>query len=213
MGADVAAGAATLGNRFQVLCARIGRPAAGLLEALVTAYEQPERHYHNLQHITDCLDDYQGVRALARQPDAVELAIWYHDVVYDTHRSDNEEQSAVFAVTALLAAEMPPTLVTSVCDLILATRHTLVPQSDDEALLMDIDLAILGSPDDKFDRYERVIRQEYAWVPEPLFRAKRAAILRGFLARPVLYHTPSFRERLEQPARVNLARSLARRQR
>jgi predicted metal-dependent HD superfamily phosphohydrolase len=199
-----------LSNRLATLCARIGCPAAGLVEPLLSAYGHPDRHYHNLQHIADCLSDLDGVHDLARQPEAVELAIWYHDVVYDTHATNNEEQSAGFAATALGVAGMPRPLIDSVSGLILATRHTLAPRSQDEALLMDIDLAILGSPDDEFDRYERAIRQEYAWVSEPLFQTKRAAILRGFLARPALYHTPVFRERLERPARANLARSLAR---
>jgi predicted metal-dependent HD superfamily phosphohydrolase len=206
----VAAGTGTLSSRFQALCARIGSPSEALFAPLVAAYQQPGRHYHDLQHIAHCLAELDRVRDRARQADAVELAIWYHDVVYDTRAGDNEAESAELAAAALASAGVASTVISTVHDLILATRHTCEPQSEDEALLMDIDLAILGSPDELFDRYESAIRQEYAWVPEPLFRSKRAAILRGFLARPTLFHTPDFRERLEQKARANLARSVAR---
>jgi predicted metal-dependent HD superfamily phosphohydrolase len=186
----------------------VGIAAAGLYESLVAAYGQPSRHYHDLDHVAECLLELDAMREQARWPDAVELGLFYHDVVYDTRRSDNEEQSAAFAAAALTPAGNR--LVSVVRGLVLATRHALAPQDDDQALIMDIDLAILGSPEQVFDRYEAAIRQEYAWVPEPLFRTKRAEILRDFLARPSLYHTTSFRERLEQRARANLARSIAR---
>ena len=78
----------------------------------------------------------------------------------------------------------------------------------DEALLVDVDLAIRGRPEARFDLYERQIREEYAWVPEDVFRQKRGEILRGFLGRPSIYQTEAFRAKYEAQARRNLARSL-----
>jgi predicted metal-dependent HD superfamily phosphohydrolase len=101
-------------------------------------------------------------------------------------------------------------LADRVRQLILATRHDAAPVSPDAALVVDVDLAILGAPADRFDEYEQQVRQEYAWVPGFLFRRKRRQILEAFLARPYLFHTPSFRTSYEDQARANLERAIER---
>jgi hypothetical protein len=93
--------------------------------------------------------------------------------------------------------------------LILATKHNAAPATLDAALLIDVDLAILGAAPGRFDEYERQVRQEYSWVPGFLVRRKRREILEGFLARPHVYFTDHFRARCEARARANLARSIA----
>ena len=133
------------------------------------------------------------------------MALWFHDAVYDLQAHDNEQRSADLAAAALQAAGVPDEAVGRVVALILATRHTGVPATQDEQLLVDIDLGILGAGPARFAEYERQIREEYAFVPEALFRSARRSILQGFLDRPVLYGTAHFRDRLEARARVNLA--------
>lgn len=168
-----------------------------ILDLLKVRYAEPQRRYHTLEHIEHCLEEFDPRQA--REPEAVELAIWFHDAVYDTRRAENEERSA-----ELLLALMPE--AKSAARLILATKHHRA-STPDEALLVDVDLAILGQPEARFDLYERQIREEYAWVPEPIFRQKRAAILRGFLDRPFIYGTEPFRARYEAAARRNLSRT------
>ena len=170
-----------------------------ILDLLKARYAEPHRHYHTLEHIEHCLREFDP--ALAADPEAVELAIWFHDAVYDTRRSDNEEKSA-----ALLLELMPD--AKRAAAMILVTKHHKA-STPDEALLVDVDLAILGQPREAFDRYEKQIREEYAWVPSLIFRAKRASILRGFLDRPFIYGTEAFRAKYEEAARANLLRSLA----
>ncbi|MCB0087254.1 MAG: hypothetical protein KDE54_05020, partial [Caldilineaceae bacterium] len=92
---------------------------------------------------------------------------------------------------------------------ILATRHATPPQGQDQALLVDIDLAILGAESERFEEYEAQIRAEYSDVPSPLFRRKRRQILEGFLARSSIYATPELRQRFEERARQNIARAIA----
>ena len=92
--------------------------------------------------------------------------------------------------------------------------HQLPPLGDekatnDAALFLDMDLAILGAEADVFDAYEEAVRREYGWVEEPMWRAGRAAVLTNFLARPHIYHTAEFRQRFEPRARQNLKRALA----
>lgn len=187
-----------------------GPEARAVHQDLVARYTAAERRYHDLRHIEACLNLLDGVRRLASSPDAVELAIWFHDAVYDSRRHDNEEASATLADGAMKRIGIDRETAQPVRGLILATRHAQPPVDADAALLVDIDLSILGQPEAVFDEYERGVRFEYAWVPEADFRAGRSKVLQSFLARPRIYCTDHFRGALEAGARANLARSLAR---
>jgi predicted metal-dependent HD superfamily phosphohydrolase len=194
-----------LSERWQGAWRELGRVAsASLLARLMHAYSEPHRRYHTLRHLEDCLQKLDKARSLAGRPAEVELALWSHDAIYDVRRDDNEARSAQWAREAIggEAGER-------VHDLVLATRHAASPTGGDAALVVDVDLSILGAPARIFDDYERQIREEYAWVPAGLFRRRRRAILDGILARPFIFSTLHFRERLEVTARDNLARSIA----
>lgn len=140
----------------------------------------------------------------------IQVALWFHDAIYDTRSPHNEERSAAWATEVLAAAGASPQAQLRVRELVLATRHNAEPESADARLTVDIDLSILGAPPARFDEYEAQVRREYSWVPDPAFGQARAKILREFLARPSVYATEFFRECLEARARSNLARSLAR---
>ena len=184
-------------------------PAPDLLAALLARWAEPHRRYHTLQHLHECLALFEHDRALAERPGEVAIALWFHDAIYDTARHDNEAESAAWASSVLLQAGEAPDVAARVYTLIMATRHSEVPVTPDARLLVDIDLAILGAEPVRFAEYELQIRDEYAFVPEDIFREKRAAILRGFLARPSLFSTPTYADRFDAPARTNLARAIA----
>lgn len=192
------------------LCSRISSllPADILLAKLTGAYSEPARFYHTAQHIAACLSELEGIRNLLHFPDAVEWAVWLHDVVYLPQASDNEEQSARVSEQILYAAQAEPSFIERTTNLILATRHNGSPPDMDTCYLVDIDLAILGSSPVVFATYEENIRREYAWVPEVLYRTKRKEILASFLHRASIYHTDFFRNRYEQQARENLRSSI-----
>jgi predicted metal-dependent HD superfamily phosphohydrolase len=173
-----------------------------LYQDLVARYREPHRRYHTLQHLEECFARFDEVRAVAEHPRDVELAIWFHDAIYDTRRTDNEARSAAWARS--VAGER-------VQNLVMATRHEAVPQSADEKALIDVDLWILGAPPERFDEYEAQVREEYRWVPALVYRTKRRAVLESFAARRTIYNTALFIDRYEKRARENLARSLARR--
>lgn len=171
-------------------------------------WREPHRAYHDERHLAECLRLLEEFRALAADAPAVETALWLHDAIYDPARDDNEAQSAALARRMLQAAGVGADRIAQVEALILATRHLRTPRDADAQLVCDIDLAILGADDARFDEYERDIRREYAFVPEAAFRAARAAVLERFLQRSAIYTTPALHERLEVRARANLARSL-----
>jgi predicted metal-dependent HD superfamily phosphohydrolase len=179
-------------------------------EILVNRYSEPHRHYHTLHHIAECLDEFDPVRHLASQPVAVELAIWFHDVIYDTHAADNEEQSALLAEQCLSEAGAGMDTRLAVWDLVLSTRTRDATTHVDAPLLVDVDLSILGKKENRFRECESQIRQEYSWVPDAIFAAKRAEILEGFLTRDRIFSTDWFFQACETHARANLQASLAR---
>jgi predicted metal-dependent HD superfamily phosphohydrolase len=198
-------------QRWTGLWSRLGAQGNGLsiFTHLAAAYAEPVRAYHNAEHIRDCLAQLDLSRELARRPDEVETAVWFHDAVYVPGASDNEDRSARLAQTALQACAVQLEISRRVADLVLATRHLTLPREPDGQLLCDIDLSILGRGPAIFDEFERRIRQEYAWVPEPVYRISRSEVLAGFLRRKSIYQTEYFRERYEQPARANLERTLS----
>lgn len=179
-----------------------------LFEELSRRYSEPHRHYHNARHIDECLQEFDAVRGEAVNPLALELAIWFHDVVYDPRASDNEERSAGYAVECLQQARND--LARQVSDLILTTKTHLPGIVRDAALLIDIDLSILGRSAERFAQFEDGIRQEYAWVPHNVYCEKRAEILRGFLKREQIYITKTIHDRYEKVARENISRLITR---
>lgn len=185
-------------------------PPPGVLDDLLARYSETSRAYHTAQHLEECFEQFDRAIHLATHPGEVQVALWFHDAIYDTRSPRNEERSADLASGILEATGASPRVRRRVRELVLATRHDVEPQSPDARLTVDVDLSILGAAPARFDEYEGQVRREYSWVPDPAFREARAGILRELLARPSLYATEFFRERLESQARSNLARSLDR---
>jgi predicted metal-dependent HD superfamily phosphohydrolase len=179
------------------------------LRSLVLAYEEPERAYHSYAHIRDCFDVFTKLSHLAQRSWEIRIALWFHDAVYDSKRSDNELRSAEWAKETAIRFGVAPAVAHRIHGLVMATRHQAVPADADQQVLVDVDLSILGAEGYRFAEYERGIRWEYRWVPRPLFKGKRKAILKSFLEREWIYNTRECRELYEQRARENLARSIA----
>lgn len=199
-----------LRDRWRALWPGGPNEGEGIYRDLIARYREPQRAYHTLDHVADCLRWLDEVRPLLASADEAALALWFHDAVYDPRRADNEEQSAALAAGALRAAGVGADAVARVAGLIRLTSHTAAEVTGDGAIVCDIDLAILGAPPERFAQYDTAIRQEYAWVPEDIFRRERARVLAAFLARPRIYHTPYFGDALEQRARANLSAAIRR---
>jgi predicted metal-dependent HD superfamily phosphohydrolase len=197
-------------DRWHRLMAALALPESNdSFDQLVNAYSQTHRHYHTWAHIDCCLREFDAAADLAREPAEVELALWFHDAVYDPHASDNEAKSADWACELLNRNGVARERVERVRAHIMATRHEAPAALDDSRLVVDVDLSILGVAEDVYARFEIDVREEYRWVPEPLFRSKRAEILESFLARPTLYSTMPFLTKYEAPARRNLTAAIA----
>lgn len=206
----------SLRSRFGDLWARAVGPddPSRPWRRLDDGYGADGRHYHGWPHVAAMragLDRSVDEAGLAADPrDALALAIFFHDAVYDPRRSDNEPASA-----ALLSEEAGPDPrlgrdgLARVCEMILATADHRPSADRATRLLCDLDLAVLGALDAEYAAYAQAIRREYEHVPEPVWRLGRAAVLQRFLARDRLYQTPSFAALYEAGARANLRGELA----
>lgn len=182
-----------------------------LFDELVERYREPQRHYHNLEHIAEVLKVAGKLIGLASQPDAILLSAWYHDAIYDPRAKDNEERSAELAIQELGSAGVRMELIDNTAALIRATAHFDEPANDiDTHILLDADLAILAAEARRYQRYADDIRKEYAWVSDAGYRAGRAHVLGSFLKRLRIYRTPLMFEVGEAAARANLAAEIER---
>lgn len=175
-----------------------------LYSQLVNYYNKKNRAYHNMNHIKVCLHEFEQVKSSLKYPHDVELAIWFHDIIYDPKSPLNEDKSAEFAATALKNLNVDSHHIGRVKDLILATKHDKAITNRDAQYLVDIDISILGYPPELFLSYEKSIRKEYKWVPQIIYRKKRKQLLMSFLNREKIYYTEPFSELYESQSRINL---------
>lgn len=178
-----------------------------LLVELEARHGEPQRHYHTWRHVLACL---AARDTLAAPPSAaVDLAILFHDSVYEPMAHDNEERSAALLEAKAKQHGLDAAAVARALPIIAATKHGDATVEDAEtAVMLDADLSILGSDPATFATYETNVRKEYAAVDDAAWKAGRGRILRLFLDRPVLYATLRGRALWEAAARANLARSL-----
>lgn len=177
-------------------------------QRLIEGYSGEQRHYHNLEHLDECLGELDTFRFLAKQPAIMEEALWFHDAVYEPRSGKNEEDSAILAIECFEAAKLPAATVEAIRQLILCTKTHQPDNIADAALLIDIDLAILGQPPSRFWAYEQGIQAEYSWVPKGTYIQKRSEILASFLHRQSIYSTEPLKQKYETSARANLARAI-----
>lgn len=170
-------------------------------------HEAPQRRFHNFDHIRDCVDRIDEVAPFLVDRDASELALWFHDSVYEPGAATNERRSAELFLQ--LSAGARPALRRRVCGLILATRHTSRPPGNDCRYIMDINLAGFGAPWDEFIRQGAELRAEFGSQSDAQYCSAQAVFLRRLAGRPRFFATDYFRQRYEATARENLRRVLA----
>ena len=177
--------------------------------AVVAAWGEPHRRYHDLRHLAAVLGLVGELAGAATDPDAVRLAAWYHDVVYDPRRGDNEAVSAERA-RAGLRGLVPAGRVEEVARLVLLTAgHDPAPGDANGAVLCDADLAVLAGPPEAYAAYASAVREEYGHLSDAEFTAGRTAVLEHLLALPALYRLPAVAREWTPRARANLAAELS----
>jgi predicted metal-dependent HD superfamily phosphohydrolase len=193
-------------ERWKTLLSALGaRADTETFAKLEAAYSEKHRAYHTTRHIDECLTLLNEFRSLAAHPEEVECALWFHDAIYEPMSGSNEERSAEWAVEFCQGVGVRKEGAERIRSHIMATSHVGLAEDNDGRLVVDIDLAILGSDADRYAEFERDVRKEYKWVPGMIYRKKRAEILRSFLDRGRIYHWDQAYEKFEAQARINVA--------
>ena len=167
-------------------------------------YDHKNLHYHTLQHISDMLIELLNVKVFIKDWNAVVLALFYHDCIYNTTNLDNEEQSAKIAFQRLSEINVPQEILSKVNELILATKYHRKNQDQDINYFIDADLSILGQSTVKYFIYSENIRKEYEQFPTEIYNPSRKNVLKKFITQEKIYITDHFNYLYEQQARENL---------
>lgn len=170
---------------------------------LIVAYSEKQRAYHTVQHLYECLVLFESIRADLNDADAVALALWFHDAVYDPQAKDNELKSAEL-LEQYLVQDLSVDIVGKIKRWIVATQKHASTDELDLQFLLDIDLAILAAFPARFVEYEQQIQKEYAWVGSEVYSIKRKEVLSHFYQAEPLYQTEYFQKNFEQRAKGNL---------
>ncbi|MBM7785213.1 HD domain-containing protein [Tenggerimyces flavus] len=177
---------------------------------LLERYGEAHRRYHDTEHLAEVLVAIDVLHRHASDPDAVRIAAWFHDAVYDPQRKDNEEESAHLAESVLPGAGVAESRISRVAALVrLTTTHDPAASDVDGAVLSDADLAVLASEPERYARYASDVRAEYAFVPEDAFRHGRLNVLEDLLSHGALFRTPTGHALWEERARRNLTTEVA----
>jgi len=182
--------------------------AEPVFEELARRYSEPRRCYHGWTHLLNCLDRFDLAAALMHDSAAVEMALWFHDAVYEPGAPDNEQKSAELFVL-LARRQFFPEFVNKVYEFILLTRHQEAPRGWDGRFAVDIDLSSFASSWDKFVRDSDNIRSENDHLADGVFYPKQVSFLRSLLERPSIFHSDYFYARYERIARLNITRLIA----
>ncbi len=200
------------GERFDALWRRHFASPPSVAPAVVHAdlcrrLGGADRRFHNLDHIRDCLYRFDEVASLLADPDAVEIAIWFHDAIYVPSDPENERLSTELFLAQSNGAA--PAFRRRVCGLILATRHQRQARSNDRRFIEDIDLAGFGASWEEFMRHGALLREEFSAQSDEQYHAGQVAFLRRLRQRRWFFSTDYYRERYEAQAKENLDRLLA----
>ncbi|WP_028665465.1 HD domain-containing protein [Runella zeae] len=171
-------------------------------------YSKPERHYHNLSHLNALVASLSNVFDKINNWQSLMMAVAYHDIVYNVLKNNNEEQSAKLAAERLEQLGLPQNSIAHCCAQIIATKGHIESNNQDTNYFIDADLAIFGSTPEAYKHYTHLIRKEYRYYPDLIYKPGRRKVLQHFVAMPRIYKTDYFYERFEYQARINLHHEL-----
>ncbi|MGR7812625.1 HD domain-containing protein [Lacinutrix undariae] len=174
------------------------------------AYTQKSRYYHNLQHIYSMLKTLKKHEENISNLTEIKYAIWYHDIIYNASKSNNEEKSAEIGASKVQKLGLDINSAKVIETLILSTKkHQIInKENTDNAYLLDLDLSVLGTDWETYKEYTQAVRKEYKIYPDFLYNPGRKKVLNSFLERAQLFFTDSFKNQLELKARENIKKEL-----
>lgn len=169
---------------------------------IVRHYTEPKRYYHTLLHLENMLAEFNEVNHLIDKSDTVLFALFYHDIIYDAEKFDNEYQSALVFDKRISTTSFAQ--IEEGKNMILATKGHTESDDFDTNFFTDIDLAILGQSEKVYGEYCKQIRAEYIMYPDEMYNSGRIKVLKHFLDLDTIYKTSFFQNKYEEKAQQNL---------
>lgn len=197
---------------WQEFAPQAGELADKNFKRLLRKYGEFHRRYHTSEHLAEVFVHFEKNRAAFRDPQAVALALFFHDAIYEIRGRDNEERSARFAREVLTEMGAEADLANRVAELVAMTKnHTASASDTDAALMMDIDMAILGASRERYKKYAADVEAEYtSRLTQQEYRAGRQHFLgtctgaeKG--AKKRFFITDAFEAQFGDQSRRNLA--------
>jgi len=173
-------------------------------EEIESKHSEKGRYYHNLTHLEDLYQQLIKVRSSVENWESVLFSLFYHDVIYNVSKANNEEKSAELAVARMKEIGANRTEIELTKKIILATKSHSIDQNSDVNTFTDADLSILGRDSDVYAKYCENIRKEYSMYPDFLYKKGRKRVVKHFLSMPLIYKTHHFQIEFEENARQNL---------
>lgn len=171
-------------------------------------YSGKKRYYHTLAHLENMMNQLKEVKEQIKDWDAALFALYYHDLVYDALRSDNEEKSTVLAEERMSSIQVPASIIENCKNHILATKKHVAGADSDTDYFTDVDLSVLGLDWASYERYHKNVRKEYSIYPDLVYKPGRRKVLQHFLAMEKIFKTSYFSKKFENQARLNLQQEL-----
>jgi predicted metal-dependent HD superfamily phosphohydrolase len=180
--------------------------AENIFDQIRFEYSDWNRAYHNLSHLWSLLQLRAQYAEQLENPMLIDFAIFFHDLIYNAKRKDNELKSADMAKT-LVARYLPKEEMQFVYDLIMSTagHKPKIEDSSDQLWFLDFDLAVLAAEKETYKAYAEGIKEEYkTWYSFLVYNSGRKDVLKTFLKRKRLYFTEEFYGNYEEKARANI---------
>jgi predicted metal-dependent HD superfamily phosphohydrolase len=179
-----------------------------LWEDVENNYSGKKRYYHNLLHLHNLLNLLHQAKDQIKEWDAILFALYYHDIVYNPLRTNNEDRSAEFAENKMQLIEVPKQIINQSVQQILATKKHSLSIDNDTNIFTDADLSILGQEWDLYAEYYKQVRKEYSLFPDLIYVPGRKKVIQHFLQMPRIFKTDFFFEKFEMQAKENLQKEL-----
>ena len=191
-----------LKNNFYILCEKFttnNKFTKKLWNEIELSHSNKNRYYHTLSHLENIYTELN----IFQLSHIVEFAIFYHDIIYNIQKKDNEEKSAILAVKRLTELGLSDTSINKIYQLILETKNHQ-STSLENSLFLDADLSILGSKVEIYKKYIENIRKEYDIYSDKEYKSGRKKIIKEFLTKNRIYISNYFYTLYEEQARKNL---------
>jgi predicted metal-dependent HD superfamily phosphohydrolase len=180
-----------------------------ILEEVISKYSEPHRSYHNLSHVYSLLMMAEEYYDFIENPILFELSIWFHDLIYDPSRNDNEEKSAERALE-LLSPFLADSFLENLKQMILSTiEHAPILKDQDNELFLDLDMSVLATEPTIYNQYTAAIRKEFSIFSDELYQAGRKSVLEKFMAGDQIFLTDFFKENFEKQVVDNIQNELS----